>query len=180
MTKQVYIAKEDRDLSSETIVAVKDSAKGNLEFHKVDPEKQIDKLTKKAGKVLLKIKSVFPFDLFPDTLIVDENKVDIIYYKFFFEKNYFSALIKNINSVHVNTGILFASMTFELTGYESNPEPIKYLWVKDAIKARRIILGLISAAKENVDVSRITSNDLAKKMEEIGNIKDEVKPAVKI
>ena len=50
---------------------------------KKDREK-LDQLVDTSQKALLKISSIFPFDIFIDTVSIDINKVTIIYRFFFF------------------------------------------------------------------------------------------------
>src|SRR5438034_3327491 len=39
---------------------------------------RIMQLAKKSSQVLFRTKTVFPFDLFPDTLTINANKIDIV------------------------------------------------------------------------------------------------------
>ena len=50
--------------------------------------------------------------------------------------------------------------------------PVSYLWKRDAIKARRIILGLIAAKSEKLDLSKIPRDEVAFKLEEIGKSRE--------
>ncbi len=135
-------------------------------------QEKLDILVSRTQRTLLKFHGVFPFDFFPDTIRIDENKVDITYRHFFFFKHMFPIFIKNINAARVNTGVFFASLAVEVTGFEINPKPVNYLWKRDAIKARRIILGLVVAYKEGVDVSQIPTHELVEKVEEIGKAQE--------
>lgn len=51
------------------------SAKANLE---------LNSLADNSQRTVFRCHTVFPFTLFPDTIVVDQNKVDIIYGKLFF------------------------------------------------------------------------------------------------
>ncbi len=141
-----------------------------------DESKKLDNLVLKSRRTLLEVTTVFPFDLFPDRVRIDENKVDIISYEFFFTKHLISILIKNINSATISTGVFFATLNLEVagfvTGYNVKPYPIQYLWKRDAIRARRIILGLIAAEKAKIDLAKISSKDLVFKIEEIGKTRE--------
>lgn len=50
--------------------------------------------------------------------------------------------------------------------------PIGYLWKKDAIRARRIILGLVAAKKEGIDIAQIETNSLLSEVEQIGRSRE--------
>jgi hypothetical protein len=138
----------------------------------MDETDKLDNLVKKANRNLLEISTVFPFDLFPNTIRVDENKVDIVYRNSFFDKHVVSILIKNINSVTISTGVLFATINFEVsgfvTGYEVKPTPIPYFKKKDAVHLKRVVMGLIAAHSEGVDLAKVPSRDIESKIEQIG------------
>jgi hypothetical protein len=71
-------------------------------------------------------------------------------------------------SVTVTRGILFAAISFEITGFETNPGDITHLWPSDAAKAKRYIMGLIEAKKENIDLSPVKPSEIRDHVEEIG------------
>lgn len=136
---------------------------------------KLDNLVKKTNRRILSIQSVFPFDFFPDTVHIDENKVDVIHRTFFWEKQMFPILIKNINGANITTNPFFATLSIEVTGYEKNPRPIRFLKRNDAVRARRIILGLVACAKEGrkgIDLSKIPLTELREKVEEIGKSRE--------
>lgn len=136
---------------------------------------KFEKTLEASKGILFQTKSVFPFDFFPNEIVIDENKVDLIYGLFFFSREVFSISIKNINSAGSSSNLFFGELSIELEGYNENPKPIKYLWRKDAIKARRIINGLITLNKQNVNIARLNIVELKKKVEEIGLAAEHVK-----
>ncbi len=142
----------------------------------MDDTQKLDKLINKSHKVLFEVNTVFPFDFFPDRIRIDENKVDLISHEFFYTKHLISILNKNINTATISTGVFFATLNLEVkgfvTGYEVKPYPIKYLWKKDAIRARRIILGLVSIEKDKIDLAKVDTTHLISKIEEIGKAQE--------
>lgn len=96
------------------------------------------------NKEIMRIRSVFPFDLFPNTIILQKNKIDIIHRPFFYTKQVFTVFINDIRTVKINSGPFFASLSFELKGMvdEQNPEPIHFLRKKSAQKLRKLALNL--------------------------------------
>src|SRR3989344_3628797 len=110
------------------------SIKGTVYIHgkpqtKNEPKEEkaeIGKLKTLADEtetVIYKASSVFPFQLFPDKIIIDKNKVSIIRKMLFF-KRIFPILYEDIQTVKVNRGILLAAVEFEVRGYEQNPRPV--------------------------------------------------------
>lgn len=127
-------------------------------------------ITQSKGK-LLKISSVFPIDFFPDTLIIDENKINIKRGFFLKNESIHSILLENISSVTVNTGIIFASLEIvDSTNYRY-PEiyTLNFLKVKDAIRARKLIQGLIESKMNNIDLSQFEPKEIERRLEILGH-----------
>ncbi len=130
--------------------------------------KKLEKLADQSKEILLEIRTVFPFDFFPDTITIDRNKVNIISREFFKSAFINSIMIKNLKGAVAETSLFFATLMLIPDGYQQNPIKIKYLTRKDAFEARRIIQGLMVSHKENVDVSGVPPSDLKDKTSEIG------------
>ncbi|MBI4226375.1 hypothetical protein HY612_04645 [Candidatus Roizmanbacteria bacterium] len=139
----------------------------NIQFER----KKIDKLLKKTQRVLYKISSVFPFDLFPNELVINENQVNVLKRRFFLSEDIETVLIKDIQLVIVETSPLFASLDIEILKPLSKSIVIDYLWVNEALKARRIIQGLRSIEKEGIDIANQPVDELLKKLEIIGKVR---------
>src|SRR3989344_8695793 len=112
---------------------------------------KLNGLITRAHRILIKVNTVFPFDFFPDTIIVDANKIDVIRRPFFFTEEIYTLLIRNINYVSVYHSLFFATLSIEVNGFEQNPPNVNYLWKNDAVRIRNIVLGLLACAKENID-----------------------------
>ncbi len=134
---------------------------------------KIDTILAKSEPVLFEASAVFPFDLFPDRLIIHPDKVSLIYHIFFFSEQVFPMFIRDLKNVAVGTNVLFGSLLFELQGFEKNPPKLNYLKVSEAIKARRIITGLIAFNNERIDVTKLSTEELAEKAEEVGKARNE-------
>ncbi len=123
---------------------------------------------KGSQHILYRCKSVFPFDFFPDEIIIDENKVDVKHGLFFLSTQTTSIPFEDIVKATTTTGLFFASLVIEMEAYIQQPEPVNYLWQKDAIKARRIINGLVSVKKQGVNLRKIDLINATDEVEEIG------------
>ncbi len=110
-----------------------------------------------ANKIIYRAEAFFPLDLFPDSISVDKNKIDIVHREFFWTKRVFSILIEDLTTIKLSTGPVFATVYFEVRGYEKNPEPITYIKKADAIKLRNIVIGLAKAKKENINLNKVDS-----------------------
>lgn len=138
-----------------------------VDISELNAEK-LDTLVKKSDQQLISVQTVFPFDFFPDSITVDENKIDIVHGIFFFSSSISSILIKDIKYAHVSYNPFFATLNIEVAGFEQNPEKIPYLKKRDADKLLRIIIGLVTLSKEKIDVTKLNNEELLQKVEKIG------------
>lgn len=129
---------------------------------------QIDHLLTTTQHTLYRTKTVFPFDLFPDELAIDETKVNIISHEFFYSEHVCSILIKDISEVDITASIFFATLTILHQGFKTDPFVVQYLWRSNAIRARRIIQGLILCERNKISIDNTDKTSLAKKVEELG------------
>ena len=132
--------------------------------------KKIDALAKMTTNQIYKISAVFPFDLFPNHIIIEQKQIIIRYRQFFFTHQDYHILISDILMPVVEVSIFFATLKLEIGegGFQQNPPPVKFLFKKEALKAKRIIAGLLICLKENIDLSEMTREDVLRKIEEIG------------
>lgn len=138
---------------------------------KGDPKEKskLQKAEIKAHRILFRAKAVFPFDLFPDEIVIDENKVDLVYGIFFFSRQVISVSINDLNGAISVTNLFFGSLQLEIRGYDHNPLPIRYLWNHEAERARRIINGLVACWKQQIDTSSLNLKSALAKIENIGS-----------
>jgi hypothetical protein len=131
-------------------------------------EEKLDRIIEKSKRIILKISTVFPFDFFPNDIIVSENQIDVVIREFFFSEHIETVLLSQIEQVSVETSLLFGSLTISILKPQSVSIVIPYFWRADAILARRIVYGLMAAAKEKIDISELDTTTLVKKLEKIG------------
>lgn len=137
--------------------------------------REVDKLGKlidKTNSIIYEISSFFPFQLFPDRVIIDENKVTIVRKELFFKRVY-SIMFEDILTVRVNRGIIFAAIEFKVKRFGQNIRPITYLLPKEATLAKKYILGLIEAKNAKIDMSKLNVFQIKDKLEEIGQTGEE-------
>jgi hypothetical protein len=133
-------------------------------------KEKVEKLLDKTEKPLFQIKAVFPFQLFPDSVIIDRAKVTYALYLFFYSRRYFPILIENIRTVWVTTNLFFGALTVEIKGLElrDQQKTVEHLWKADAIKAHRIITGLIAIHEEKIDITSLSNQEVLEMTEKIG------------
>lgn len=104
-------------------------------------------LSEEREEVLMKIKTVFPFDFFPDTITIDPIKVQITQKYFFLSKTVKTILVKDIVDSSVETGPLTSTLEI-VTKEDDKPIRLSYIRTKDAETAMKIIKGLVIARSE--------------------------------
>lgn len=126
-----------------------------------------------SREVLFKLTSVFPFDMFPNTITIDQEKITVKFREFFASEEIRSIYIKNIAQLYVDTGPFFATINIldQMLSNDASLIKIPYLKKGEAMKARRIIQGLLVAHSENVDVARIQDDNLVPKLETLGRMR---------
>lgn len=129
---------------------------------------RFDTLVSGCRRMLLRITGVFPFDFFPDEVIIDECKVSVVFHEFFMSEDIHSVNIDMIKDVDVEAGPFFAQLQIVPDGYPPHPLIVRYLRKKDAALARSVIQGLMVVRKNNVDLAKIDAPDLVDKLELLG------------
>lgn len=137
-----------------------------------DHKRTLNESVEASQRILYKAKNIFPFDFFPDEIIIDEHKVDIITGHFFYSKEIFSIPIQNISGVNSSFNLFFGQLRIEAWGLTRVPPPIKYLPKQHAIEARRIISGLVMAHNENIELNGIPLPETKQKLELIGRARE--------
>jgi len=130
--------------------------------------KKLDELASDDNRQLLIIRTLFPFTIFPTTVTVDLNHVVVSTQVFFFSKQVLSFLIKDLLTVIVETNIFFATLKFVDRFFPQDTVPVRFLSKPDADKAFRVINGLIIAERQNVNLTALPSEEVMRKVEEIG------------
>lgn len=117
-------------------------------------------LKKQANTFLFTTKTVWPFKMFPSTLVIDRYKVEIRVGRFFMTNNYHTMLIPNIHNVVLHQGVFLSGLEFEVTGYEQNPPKIHYLDTVGARRAKELIDALIIADKQRVNIEAMSYQEI--------------------
>jgi hypothetical protein len=132
---------------------------------------RLEEMIKKSHSVLMCVKSVFPFELFPDVLTIDENKITLSCREFAYE-NIHSVLIEDITFVTVDMAILHATLNITDSTGERFPVELSIhnLKKEEAEKARCLIQGLVAAKKLNIDFNAFGREELVEKLIKLGEV----------
>ncbi|HVA10540.1 MAG TPA: hypothetical protein VNG32_00040, partial [Candidatus Dormibacteraeota bacterium] len=129
---------------------------------------KLNAIHNKATTVLMTCRTLFPFDLFPNTLIIDYNKIDIIYRTFFRTSRTMSIPIARLNHVTVNSTFFLSTLEIDVRGFEHKPQPLSFLRTVDAHRAKDLLFGLMSAYASKIDLTRLPLQESMEKLIDIG------------
>ncbi len=129
---------------------------------------EINKLKNKSKRTLLHIKGRFPFDFFPDEIIVDEEKITI--YQSYFIKSFAvkTIILDEVEDVECEFTLFLGTLVLYIKG-EKDPLRIGALTVSDATKAKEIILGRILLKKEGIEPDTVEEKQLSDVLSTIGS-----------
>ncbi|HVS78728.1 MAG TPA: hypothetical protein VHD84_00350 [Candidatus Saccharimonadales bacterium] len=130
-------------------------------------EKLID-ITEKAHDVLFQADSVFPFTLFPDSLIIDREKITIVSRSFIQSAKTVTAPITSLISAEAEVGPFFGSLHITSKYFQDSTQSVEHLWRKDAEEAHRLLQGYIIANERGIDVMEIEKEDLKVLLNDLG------------
>ncbi|OGM24578.1 hypothetical protein A2962_01315 [Candidatus Woesebacteria bacterium RIFCSPLOWO2_01_FULL_39_61] len=147
-----------REIEKETQTADKQKRLNN---------RKVAKLVKKSNRILVSISShKLPFDLFPDTINIEEGRITIITRQLLSSEVH-SVDIKDISNIFINTSFFFSQLIIISKTFEENEIRIRNLRTKEAIFVRRIIEGLRIFENKQIDTSGYTKGKLVAKLKEL-------------
>jgi hypothetical protein len=111
-----------------------------------------------GSAVLAEFKSIFPFELFPDELIVEEKR--IIWIHRFGPKmcEVVTLLPEDINRVEASTGPFFGHIHISIPRHDIEVL-IERLSRKEALRSRDLIDGLATAARQSLRIEGSTKEE---------------------
>ncbi len=151
--------KEPRMTKMEKKEVEKEAGKEAAKEHQKQEQIMQDMLDH-SNRVLFRARAVFPFDFFPNELIIDLSKATFVERAFFGTSTTNSVYIKDIANVGVETGPFLATFRVVDVSYNTEKHVIHYLKRKDAIIAQEIVQGLVTASKEELDLTRVSPDEV--------------------
>ncbi len=131
---------------------------------------QLGQALNQAQDVLFQTKTVFPFTLFPDVVVIDRSQVTVSHRAFWKVAEVISVRIEDILNVTANIGPFFGSVKISTRYYndQSPPYEVHWLWREDALKAKRILQGYVIATQRQVNCSALSTQQLSGLLDELG------------
>lgn len=121
-------------------------------------------------EILLRVKSVFPFDLFPSEVIVTTNSVAIIDNFFWGTSETKTILIQDIFNVDLIKTPFFCNVQITNRQAMLPVIEIKYLRKKDGDKLKDTIQGLLLMKAENVDIDKYSAAQINPQIRNLGSL----------
>ena len=131
-------------------------------------KKRLMAVTLDSHDILFKANTVFPFTLFPDTVVVDREKVTFASRYFFATAKVTSIPIRDILSVEADIGPFFGSVHTSSRYFITVPHSINWLWRHDAIQLQRLVQGYIIANEQEIDCTSIETDKLVSMLNDLG------------
>lgn len=122
-----------------------------------------------ASQEIFRIKGRFPFDLYPDELIVEEKRLILKRNFFPWVSQITTVPIAKLVSFEVTHSIFFSSI-FIKWGYASSDTTFQWLTHKDAQKAKEIMDGIRLRDNESIQVLEQDKNNLSRTFQVLGQM----------
>ena len=143
----------------------------HLKARKNATREQLRKVIDNSCETLVTATTVFPFTLFPDTVTIDRNKLNITHRVFFWTGEVINIKIEDILNVTARVGPFLGSIQIHTRFYDPHRAyVVNLLWRKDALKIDRIMQGYYVAKEEGIDLSVLDTQELAQKLDELGKV----------
>jgi len=131
---------------------------------------KMEQLVNSSQEVLYAARTVFPLDLFPDTVCVDRTKVTITHRSFLLVGGVITMRIEDILNVAAQVGPFFGSVQLTTRYFEPHkPYRVNWLWRNQALKLKTIIQGLVTANGQNINAAALERPVLVDELTKLGN-----------
>jgi hypothetical protein len=129
---------------------------------------QLAAIAEGAQEVLATAKAIFPFDLFPDSIVVDRTKVTFHKREFFGAADTINIQIEDILNAEVAAGPFLATLKVYTRIPNKKAIKINNLSRKQAFLIQSIIEGYNIARARKIDCSTISKVDLVRLLTQLG------------
>jgi len=143
----------------------KDEQTKNEALKKEEDKQMMSDLIKKSNRCIISISSLFPWDMFPNTIEVEESRVTFTFRQFLASQSH-SVDIKDISNVFIQSSPFFATLQVVSRTFVQNDITIGHLETKKAHHVQMIIEGLRTFIEHNIDTSDYEIKELIAKIEE--------------
>ncbi len=130
---------------------------------------QLRGIVEMSHPTLAKASAIFPFDLFPDTLTIDRQKLTVVHRSFFNIEQTVCVQLADVTNIQANVGPFFGALTISSEHFINNTQTIKYVSRRNAIMIQHLLQGMIIAHKEHIDLNQIGDKELLRLLDDLGS-----------
>lgn len=165
------LASNDTDISTQQLdksleMAARDeNSKNQAEKKEMDRQK-VNDLVKKSNRCIISVSSAFPWNIFPNTIEVEESRVTFITRQLLSSQSH-SVEIKDISNVFIESSFFFATLQVVSRTYIQNNIKINYLQKEKAKTVKMVIEGLRTFVSNDIDTSNYEVEELISKLREL-------------
>ncbi|HSX09259.1 MAG TPA: hypothetical protein VLF93_03840 [Candidatus Saccharimonadales bacterium] len=139
-------------------------------------KKKFENIADRREIELLRVKSLFPFDFFPDTVVIDTTKISISRKQFFATEYVVTIPLKDLSDATLQTASFMGSIIIKYMPQSNSPgmnEPVDIKITKlsrgDAIRMKNILKGILVANAEEIDIAQLEPKDIVNVIEKFGH-----------
>lgn len=144
-------------------------APANPASQAITDQQRLHQIATHAQETLLAAEAVFPFQLFPDSIVLDRTKVTLHKRIFFGATDDISVQIEDILNVGVDAGPFFATLKIFTRIPYVDPLTIHNLRRQEALDFQGVIEGYVIARAEKIDCSSINKYELLVLLRRLGH-----------
>lgn len=159
----------ERDQLAKDKLKDKQSKQKSSATRKTVPAEELINIAEESQEELISVTTVFPFNLFPDTITIDRQKISIIDREFFRTANIVSVKISDILNIESHLGPFFGSIKVYSKYFVDNFYEVNFLTRKDATSVHQLLQGYIIAIEKGIDCSKIDRRQLIILLNELGH-----------
>lgn len=142
---------------------------------KEENRQRLQAITARQDIEILRAESVFPFTIFTDTIIIDTTKISVSKKQLFATEFITTIPLKDLADVTVQTVLFLGTLIIKYMPQSSSPGMNEAVVVKipnlkreDAIKAKNILKGALVAKAEEIDIARLSPEEVLEVLEKFG------------
>lgn len=130
-----------------------------------------EKIEELSNRVLATASSVFPFQLFPSTITVEETRVTVIHRQLW-SSQVQTVDIKQLTNVALFNGLLFAQLTINSEVFTNGKTEVHTLNKQEATHIHGIIEGLKLFETKGIKTTELSVNELIAKLKELSAVEN--------
>ena len=129
---------------------------------------KLDTLTQESNEILISVKGVWPFDLFPDEIAIDRQTITITRNIFWGIHSRVVCHYQDLVKADLNVGPFFGSLNIYSKYFTDGEEVVKWFSKKNATTIHAVLQGLLIAQKEGIDLRELPREEVIEKLYSIG------------